>query len=39
VLLIILPYSVHTGNLQFSAIFYNLATDEHSFFPKLIKHL
>jgi len=35
---IILLNSVHTGNLQFLAIFYNLAANEHGFCPKLVKH-
>jgi len=37
VLLIILPNSVHTGNLQFLAIFHNLAANEHNFFSKTSK--
>jgi len=30
---------VHTGNLQFLAIFYNLAANEHGFLPKTSKIL
>jgi len=28
---------VHTGNLQFLAIFHNLAANEHAFLPKTSK--
>jgi len=39
VLLIILSNLVHTGNLQFLTISYNLAANDYDFFPKLVKHL
>jgi len=35
---VILPNLVHTRNLQFLAIFHNLAGNEHGFWPKLVKH-
>jgi len=35
---VILLNLVHTGNLQFLAIIYNLADNEHGFFPKLVKY-
>jgi len=34
---LILLNLVHTGNLQFLAIFYNLAANEHGFLPKTSK--
>jgi len=34
---VILLNLVHTGNLQFSAIFYNLAANEHAFLLKTSK--
>jgi len=35
---ILLTNLVHAGNLQFLAIFYNLAANEHGFCPKLVKY-
>jgi len=34
---VILLILVHTGNLQFSAIFHKLAANEHGFLPKVSK--
>jgi len=35
---VILLNLVHTRNIQFLAIFYNLAANEHVFCPKLVEY-